>query len=85
MVIIKTQVLRPTNSRGSRIKASANGFQAVIPYPYAKSDADAHYEAVKYLVKKNNLDWNIDDMRYGSDDKGYYFAFDCSKIISDKI
>jgi hypothetical protein len=56
MVIIKTKVLPPTNSRGTRIKASANGFTATISYPYAKSYELAHYEAVKWLVLKNELD-----------------------------
>jgi hypothetical protein len=75
MVIIKTKYLRASNTRGARIKASANGFSATISYPYAESYENAHYEAVKALVKKHNLDWDITNMGYGSDDTGYYFTF----------
>lgn len=75
MVIIKTKVLSPTNSRGARIKASANGFTATIPYPYHESYELAHFEAVKALVEKNKLDWDISQMGYGSDNDGYYFTF----------
>jgi hypothetical protein len=78
MVIIKTKVLSPTNTRGSRIKAEAKGFTAVISYPYAESYEKAHFEAVKELISKNNLDWDISNMGYGSDDNGYYFTFNHS-------
>ena len=75
MVIIKTKYLSANNTRGSRIKASANGFTATIPYPHALSYEACHFEAVKELVKKNNLDWDISNMGYGSDNDGYYFTF----------
>ena len=75
MVIIKTKCLRPTNHNGTRIKASANGFTATIPYPHAESYEIAHFEAVKALVAKHNLDWDITNMGYGSDNDGYYFTF----------
>ena len=81
MTIIKTKFLGPTNSRGSRIKAMANGFTVTIPYPYAKSyEMAAHYEAVKALVEKHNLDWDISNMGYGSDEYGYYFTFKHSTL-----
>lgn len=75
MVIIKTKYLSATNRRGSKIKASANGFTATIPYPHALSHELCHFEAVKELIKKHNLEWDISDMGYGSDDEGYYFTF----------
>lgn len=75
MVIIKTKCLSPTNHNGARIKASANGFTATIPYPHAESYEIAHFEAVKALVAKHNLDWDITNMGYGSDNDGYYFTF----------
>jgi hypothetical protein len=78
MVIIKTKYLRASNTRGARIKASANGFSATISYPYAESYENAHYEAVKALVKKHSLDWDIARMGFGSDDTGYYFTFNHS-------
>lgn len=80
MVIIKTKVLAPTNTRGARIKASANGFSYTIAYPYAKSYEMAHYEAVKALINVHQLDWDIDNMGYGSDNEGYYFTFSSSVI-----
>jgi hypothetical protein len=78
MVIIKTKHIGPTNHRGARIKASANGFSATISYPYAESYENAHFEAVKALVAKHSLDWDISRMGYGSDDSGYYFTFNHS-------
>jgi hypothetical protein len=75
MVIIKTKFLSPTNTKGARIKASANGMSVTIPYPYAKSHEFVHYEAVYCLVEKYALDWDISNMGYGSDNEGYYFTF----------
>lgn len=80
MVIIKTKVIPASNTRGTRIKASANGFTAIISYPYSESYEKAHFEAVKELVKKNNLDWDLSQMGYGSDNDGYYFTFNHSKM-----
>ena len=84
MVIIKTKYLSATNYRGSRIKASANGFTVTIPYPHHESYEMAHYDAVKALIAKHNLDWNISNMGYGSDNEGYYFNFS-SSIINNEV
>lgn len=78
MVIIKTKYLRATNTKGSRIKAEANGLTATISFPYGESYENAHFEAVKALVAKHSLDWDISNMGYGSDDNGYYFTFNHS-------
>jgi hypothetical protein len=80
MTIIKTKYLSATNSRGTRIKAEAKGFTVTIAYPYEFSDEKAHYQAVKALIAKHNLEWDISNMGYGSDDNGYYFTFANSKI-----
>jgi hypothetical protein len=80
MTIIKTKYLSPTNTRGARIKAMANGFNVSIPYPYQLSHELVHFEAVKALITKHNLDWNISNMGYGSDNDGYYFTFASSTI-----
>ena len=80
MVIIKTKHLPPTNSRGARIKAEANGFKVTIAYPYRESYEMAHYEAVKALIAEHNLDWDISNMGYGSDNNGYYFTFASSTL-----
>ena len=88
MIAIHTKYIGPTNTRGARIKAyTANwgdrkGFSATIPYPYAHSYEVCHFQAVKALVEKNNLDWDLENMRYGdsADGKGYSFCFDVSKV-----
>jgi hypothetical protein len=82
MVVIKTKYLSPTNVRGARIKAEANGWTATILYPYHESHELAHYEAVKALIEKHHLDWDISKMGYGSDNAGYYFTFSTS-VLSD--
>ena len=88
MIAIHTKYISATNARGSRIKAytcngmGLKGFTATIAYPHELSGAACHFEAVKELIKKNDLDWNTDGMRYGgsADGKGFSFCFDSSKI-----
>ncbi len=88
MVGIHTKYIAPSNVRGSRIKAytadwgDRKGFSVTIPYDYSLDGVNVHFKAVKALVEKHNLDWNLDGMRYGdsSDGRGYSFCFDCSKV-----
>ena len=88
MIAIHTKFIGPTNSRGARIKAytagygDIKGFTATIPYPYELSGETCHFEAVKALVEKNKLDWDLSNMRYGdsADGRGSSFCFDCSKV-----
>lgn len=83
MIAIHTKYLPATNTRGSRIQAyTRTGFKAVIPYPYAESYEQAHFQAVRALIAKNKLDWNLEGMRFGdsADGKGYVFCFDHSKV-----
>ena len=83
MITIHTKYLGPTNNRGSRIKAytcdgmGLKGFTATISYPHELSGEACHFEAVKELVKKNELGWNLKNMRYGdsADGKGFSFCF----------
>ena len=83
MVSIETKYIGPTNARGSRIKAfTCTGFTAVIPYPYEKSHELCHFEAVKALVKKHGLDWDLSEMRYGGTKDGYVFCFAHSVVQS---
>lgn len=82
MIIIKTKYLNPTNNRGGRIKAYANGFTATISSSSPLSYEKLHFEAVKKLVNDNNLEWDISNMGYGSDDNGYYFTFSNSVMES---
>lgn len=88
MIAIHTKFIGASNSRGSRIKAYTaggmgfKGFQATISYPSELSGVACHFEAVKALIEKNNLDWKTDGMRYGdsADGRGYSFCFDASKV-----
>ncbi len=90
MIAIHTKYFGPTNTRGSRIKAytcsffnnNNKGFTVSVPYDHALSGVDVHFEAVKALVAKHKLDWNLEAMRYGdsADGKGYSFCFDASKV-----
>lgn len=81
MIAIQTKVIPSSNTRGTRIKAfTSSGFSAIIAYPYNESYELAHFEAVKELIKKNKLDWDLSDMRYGGTDTGYVFCFNHSKV-----
>ena len=88
MIAIHTKYIGPTDTRGSRIKAytvgsgQRKGFSATIPYIYEAGTVEAHFEAVKALVAKHELEWNLSDMRYGdsADGCGYSFCFDASKV-----
>jgi hypothetical protein len=90
MIAIHTKYFGPTNTRGSRIKAytcnyfnnNNKGFEVTIPYDYSLSGVDVHFKALKALVAKHNLDWNLDFMRYGdsADARGFSFCFDSSCV-----
>jgi len=75
MIAITTKHLAPTNTRGARIKATAKGWSATISYRYELSDEALHFEAVKELVIKHSLDWDISKMVYGGTNSGYVFCF----------
>lgn len=88
MIAIHTKYINPTNTRGARVKAytagygSIKGFTAFIPYPHELSGEQVHFAAVKALVAKHGLNWNLESMRYGdsADGKGFSFCFDHSKV-----
>ena len=83
MIAIHTKYVPATNSTGSRYKAYTNtGFSASVSADYSLNELDQHFHAVKALVTKHKLDWNISSMCYGdsSDGKGYSFCFDASKV-----
>ena len=90
MLAIHTKCIKPTNANGSRIKAyttgcgNIKGFTATIGFPREFNIEKAHFEAVKALVSKHKLDWNLDGMRYGdsADGKGYSFCFAASTVES---
>ena len=88
MIAIHTKYIKSTNTHGSRIKAYTvgygdhKGFSVTIPFPYHENSERAHFEAVKALVSKHKLDWDLADMRFGdsADGKGYSFCFNMSKV-----
>ena len=78
MQAIHTKYMSATNTRGARIKAYTHaGLSASVSYPYELSYELAHFEAVKELVKKHKLEWDLSEMRFGdsADGKGYVFCF----------
>ena len=83
MIAIHTRYLPATNNKGSRVKAyTASGLSATVPFPYEYSFERCHFQAVKALIKKHNLSWDMDNMRYGdsADGKGYVFCFNDSIV-----
>ena len=57
MKAIKTVYLGPTNTRGSRIKASdGDGHSVTVPYPHELSGADCHAVAAVALCRKMGWD-----------------------------
>ena len=87
MIAIHTKFIPATDTRGARIKAytakhGCKGFSATVPVDHSLSYEVRHFEAVKELVRKNKLDWDLSDMCYGdsADGKGYVFCFAFSKL-----
>ena len=93
MLAIHTKFISATDTRGARIKAytvgygGIKGFTASAPIDYRLNDVDRHFEAVKALVEKYKLGWNLEGMRYGdsADGKGYVFCFDASRVHEQPV
>jgi hypothetical protein len=76
MIAIQTKYLQVTNTKGSRIKAwTSNGQSVTVSYDHAFSHELVHFQAVKALIAKHKLDWDLSDMRYGGTEDGYVFCF----------
>ena len=76
MIAIQTKYLGATNHKPSRIKAfTSNGHSCTISFDYDLSNEKLHFEAVKALVAKCKLDWDISTMNYGGVKDGYVFTF----------
>lgn len=76
MVAIQTKYLGASNTKGSRIKAfTSNGHNVTIPFPHEFSHEECHFQAVKALVEKYGLGWDISNMRFGGAKDGYVFCF----------
>ena len=81
MKAIETKYLAATDTRGVRIKATVGKLTATVPYDYSLTDqSEIAFVAVRELVRKHKLDWDISKMVYGGTDKGYTFCFPESTI-----
>ncbi len=74
MKAITTKYLGPTNYRGSRIKATAEGVKALtLPYPHEFGPGvEAHAPAAIALCRR--MGWH-GKLIGGGTDKGYVFVF----------
>jgi len=75
MDAIQTKYIAPTNNRAARIKAWSGRYTVTVPYNHKLNYQHVHFEAVKELIKKHELDWNISKMTYGETEQGYVFCF----------
>jgi hypothetical protein len=78
MQIITTKYLGPTDTKGSRIKASGGGKSVTIYYDYGVTDEELHASAVAALNKK--LNWS-GDLIAGHTDTGMVWVFDTGYTI----
>lgn len=72
MQIITTKYLNPTNTKGSRIKATCEGGSVTIPYPHELSGESVHRAAVDALLSK--LNWSGKWVGGGKSDGNYVFV-----------
>lgn len=75
-VAIKTKYVGPTDTKGSRIIATANGNRVSIPYSHS---GDAHQKAAKAICEK--MGWTGQLVEGGTED-GKVFVFLDGPIIS---
>jgi|SaaInl6LU_22_DNA_1037377.scaffolds.fasta_scaffold47143_1 hypothetical protein len=85
MIAIETKYYSPSNSNGGKIKAFIHGrnMKATISSNSScYSDERLYFLAVKELIKKYNLDFDISKMVFGSTKDGMVFCFPESVIES---
>ena len=72
---IFTRYLGPTNTKGSRIKASARGLSVTVPLDYALDLVERHEKAARELLAK--LGWQDRQTALAGetpDERGYVFV-----------
>lgn len=74
MQAIQTKYLGPTNTKGSRIKATCAAGSITIIHPHELSGQAAHRKAAEALVAK--LNWNTPLLGGQLPDHSYVFVFD---------
>ena len=73
MIAIHTKYYGPTDSDGSKIRATdGRGNKVTIPYPHELSDVDCYAKAAKMLCKK--MEWK-GTLVAGGTQSGYVFCF----------
>ena len=89
MIAIHTKYIGSTDTRPGRVKAYTspdhNGKKRTAEITATGwLNQDDHFFAVKELIIKHQLDWDISEMCYGdsADGRGYTFCFPSSKVIS---
>jgi hypothetical protein len=75
MQAIVTKYLNPTDTKGSRIKATCDAGSVTIPYPHELSGIAVHEAAVAALLAK--LEWETGEWVGGSlpNQAGYVFVY----------
>ena len=73
MQAIKTRYCGPTDTKGSRIRASCEGGTVYVSYGHTLNSEDNHYAAVKKLCDK--LGWDAARFFGGNLDSGKYMAW----------
>ena len=77
--IIKTRLLRPTNTRGTRYVAehkrdSTTKWRRIIPKHYGSSEWENHRNAAQTLIENSPMnEWGIMIVCAGHDSDGYYW------------
>lgn len=79
MQAIQTRYLGPTNSRGSRIKATAAAGSVTIPFPYELSGQAVHRAAAQALADKFNWPGELLGGQLPAGDYAFVFVNHSSK------
>ena len=83
---LETKTLKPTDTKGSRIKATWSMYynppiSIIIAYDYALNNRENHYKAIESLVNKIGANFS-DRYKYSGNmivkNRGYMFLFDCN-------
>ena len=73
--VITTKFLSPTNTKGSRIKATASDGLSItmltVEYQHALNSSANHKFAVRGMLKKLDLEWN--NVTYSETKTGYIY------------
>ena len=67
---IKTTYIGPTDTKGSKIRASFNGKSLTIPYDYSLNSYELHFKAARLFAEKHGFILGDED----SHEKGWNFA-----------